>query len=60
MVEMAVDMKSFCKNYHKFYYAGQTAQVLQLVRAKALVSSVNFAIPISSRKDMTMDFQVMT
>jgi hypothetical protein len=60
MVEMSFNMKSFCKHYHHFYYAGQSAQALQLIRAKALVSSVNFVIPIPGKRNMGLDFQVMT
>jgi hypothetical protein len=60
MVEMAINMKSFCKHYHQFYYAGHTGQALSLIRVKALVSSVNFTIPIPGKKNMSLDFSVMT
>jgi hypothetical protein len=60
MVEMAIDMKGFCKHFTNFYYAGRTWQAFRLIKAKALVSSVNFGVPIPGKKNMSLDFSVMT
>jgi hypothetical protein len=58
MIEIGVNMKSFCKNYHQFYYSGHLGRSFKLIRARALVSSVNLNLPINAKN--TLDFQVMT
>ncbi len=58
MIEFGVNMKSFCKNYEHLYYAGRAGQSLNLIRCRALVTSVNFTLPI--KKNHHLDFQIMT
>ena len=59
MVELSFNMKSFCNNYHHFYYAGKLGQSLKLIRTKSMVTSVNLSFPIPHTKLHVLDFQVM-
>lgn len=60
MVEMSLNMKSFCNNYYQMYYSGNFMQALRLIRTKALVTSINFQVPIPSIKNHRLEFQAMT
>ncbi len=56
MVELSFNLKNFCNNYRHFYYAGQLGQSIKLIRAKSMVSSVNFSFPIPKKKNHVLDF----
>jgi len=60
MIELQVNMKSFCKNYWQMYYSGHFGRSLQFIRAKAMVASINFQVPIPSAKNHKLEFQAMT
>jgi hypothetical protein len=59
MFEVAVNMKSFCNNYYRFYYSGNLGQALKLIRTKALATSISFQVPIPGRPKHKFDFQGM-
>ena len=56
MVEIGVNMKSFCNNYYNFYYSGHIGQSFKLIRVKSLVSSINFNIPIPYFERNSLEF----
>lgn len=59
-IEIGINLKSFCNNYHYFYHAGSFPQSLRLIRSKAIVGQISMGIPIPGKKDMRLDFSAMT
>ena len=59
MFEMSINLKSFCNNYHLFYYSGHVGRAFKLIRAKTLVGQVSFSLPIKNTNHC-LDFQVTT
>lgn len=59
MIEFGVNMKTFCNNYYLFYHAGQLGRSLKLIRAKTLIASVNFSLPLP-KSNHSLDFNVMS
>jgi hypothetical protein len=60
MVELGVNMKSFCNTYSQFYQSEHLGSAFRLIRVKSLISSINFSMAVPNTKNQTLEFQAIT